>query len=306
MNNDSIKNMAASVKDKLLHLARQSGKPFQALLIQYGLERFLYRLSQSSFKEKFILKGGLLLVGMGFPRARTTRDIDFLGLMKRDSDSVSAAIQQIGKLALNDGLVYEFNDLNVEVTSADSEYPGIRLMFTASLGKAKFPMQIDVGFGDAIIPAAKEMTFPTLLDMEAPIVKAYSIETIVAEKFEAALDLADLNSRMKDFYDIWMLSQTYSFHGIALQKSIKATCQRRKTALNPRAEVLTKEFADHSDKRTQWSSFLRKSKIADISEDFSAIMEEIRIFLYPVANAIEKGVRFEEAWLPEGPWQKRI
>lgn len=306
MKNDSVKNMAASVKDKLLQMARQSGKPFQSLLIQYGLERFLYRLSQSSFKEEFILKGGLLLVGMGFPLARTTRDIDFLGLMKQDADSVSAAIQQIGKLVLNDGIVYEFNDLNIEVMSADSEYPGMRLMFTASLGKAIFPMQIDVGFGDAIIPAAKEMTFPTLLDMEPPVVKAYSIETIVAEKFEAALDLADLNSRMKDFYDMWILSQTYSFQGIALQESIMATCQRRKTALNSNAEVFTKEFADHSDKRAQWISFLRKNKMLDISEDFSAIMEEIRTFLQPIANAIEKGVRFEKAWPPKGAWQKTI
>jgi predicted nucleotidyltransferase component of viral defense system len=306
MKNDSVKNMAASVRDKLLQMARQSGKPFQSLLIQYGLERFLYRLSQSSFKEEFILKGGLLLVGMGFPLARTTRDIDFLGLMKQDADSVSAAIQQIGKLVLNDGIVYEFNDLNIEVMSADSEYPGMRLMFTASLGKAIFPMQIDVGFGDAIIPAAKEMTFPTLLDMEPPVVKAYSIETIVAEKFEAALDLADLNSRMKDFYDMWILSQTYSFQGIALQESIMATCQRRKTALNSSAEVFTKEFAGHSDKRTQWISFLRKNKMLDISEDFSAIMEEIRTFLQPIANAIEKGVRFEKVWPPKGAWQKTI
>ena len=306
MKNSSVKNMAASVKNKLLNMAHQSGKPFQSLLIQYGLERFLYRLSQSSLKEKFILKGGLLLVGMGFPHARTTRDIDFLGLMKRDSEAVSAAIQQIGKLVQNDGIVYEFNDLNIEIMSADSEYPGIRLMFTASLGKARFPMQIDVGFGDVIIPAAKEMTFPTLLNMEPPVVKAYSMEAIIAEKFEAALDLADLNSRMKDFYDLWMLSQTNSFQGIALQESIKATCQRRKTALNPRAEVLTKEFAYHSDKQTQWSSFLRKSKISDVSENFSTIIEEIRIFLFPIANAIEKEVRFEKAWRPKGPWQKII
>ncbi len=306
MKSDSVKNMAASVRDKLLQMARQSGKPFQSLLIQYGLERFLYRLSQSSFKDEFILKGGLLLVGMGFPLARTTRDIDFLGLIKRDSASVSAAIQQIGKLELNDGIAYEFNDLNIEVMSDDSEYPGMRLTFTASLGKARFPMQIDVGFGDAIIPAAKEMTFPTLLDMEPPVVKAYSIETIVAEKFEAALDLADLNSRMKDFYDMWILSQTYSFQGIALQESIIATCQRRNTALNSSAEVFTKEFADNSDKRTQWISFLRKNKMLDIPEDFSVIMEEIQNFLQPIAKAIEKGVHIEKTWPPKGKWQKTI
>jgi predicted nucleotidyltransferase component of viral defense system len=301
-----MKNISASVKDKLLHLARQSGKPFQSLLIQYGFERFLYRLSQSSFKETFILKGGFLLTGMGIPQTRTTRDIDFLGLMNGDPDIVSRSIRQIGELEINDGLVYDFNDLKIEVMAEHSDYPGLRFKFIAYLGKAKMPMQIDVGFGDAIIPAAIEMTFPTLLDMEPPFVRAYSTETIVAEKFEASLDLVILNSRMKDFYDIWMLSRAHSFHGLSLQEAITATCRRRKTALSSKTEVFAKEFAGLAGKQTQWAAFLKKANFSDIPEDFSTIMEKIRTFLHPVINTIEKDARFNKYWPPGGPWQEAL
>jgi len=301
-----MKNVSASVKDRLLHMARQNGKPFQALLIQYGLERFLYRLSQSPYKERFILKGGFLLVGMGIPQSRTTKDIDFLGLMNGDLDDVSRAMRQIGELSFDDGLVYEFNNLNIEVMSELSDYPALRLKFTACLGKARMPVQIDVGFGDAVIPTAIEMNFPTLLDMEPPVVRAYSAETIVAEKFEASLDLATLNSRMKDFYDIWMLSRTYCFQGLSLQEAITATCHRRKTALSSKAEIFTKEFANLVEKQTQWAAFLRKSHFSNISEDFSVIIEGIRVFLHPVINATEQKARFDNSWPPGGPWQEAL
>ena len=303
MSSEQGKNVAASVKNRLLSLARHSGKPFQSLLTHYGLERFLCRLSQSPMKEKFILKGGLLLVGMGLPLARTTRDIDFLGLMPGDIESVGRFIREIGSVALNDGLIYEFDDLSIESMSDDAEYPGIRLKFDAWLGKARIPMQIDVGFGDVMVPAAHEMTFPTLLDMEPPIVMAYSVETIVAEKFEAALDLADLNSRMKDFYDIWMLGHAYPFHGSTLQEAIIATCHRRGTPLNSQAQIFSKEFSGKSDKRIQWTTFLRKAQIPDITDDFSIIMEGILTFLYPISEASEKDKRFEKEWPAEGPWQ---
>jgi len=303
MSAEQVKNMAASIKNRLLAAARKSGKPFQSLLIYYGLERFLFRLSRSPLKEKFILKGGFLLVGMGLPLARTTRDIDFLGLGMGDINAVGSSIREIGKTALDDGLVYEFDPLSIESMAEDAEYPGIRLKFDAWLGKAKIPMQIDIGFGDAVVPGALEMTFPTLLDMEPPIVKAYSIETIVAEKFEASLELAELNSRMKDFYDIWILSRKYPFHGSTLQDAIMATCQRRSTPLSSQALIFSKEFAGKSGKHVQWKTFLKKTQIPGIFEDFPMIMESIREFLHPVAEASENQRRFEKEWLPGGPWR---
>ncbi|MCX5977219.1 MAG: nucleotidyl transferase AbiEii/AbiGii toxin family protein [Coprothermobacterota bacterium] len=305
MSGDSVKDMAASVKSRLLSIARRSGKPFQSLLTHYGMERFLFRLSQSPLKENFILKGGLLLVGLGLPQARTTSDIDFLGLMRGDLAAVGKLIREIGSAAFDDGLVYEFDDFNVEGMSENAEYPGIRLTFDAWLSKARIPMQIDVGFGDAVVPDAREMTFPTLLDMEPPVVKAYSIETIIAEKFEASLDLAELNSRMKDFYDIWMLSGADSFYGSVLQNAIMATCQRRGTALSSQAVVFSEEFSGRSDKQTQWIAFLRKAQISGIVNGFPMIMASIGAFLRPVAYAIENSRSFEKQWPPGGPWQPR-
>jgi predicted nucleotidyltransferase component of viral defense system len=303
MKEKKLKNMAASVKSRLLNLSRKSGKPFQELLIHYGLERFLYRLSRSSFRDKFILKGGLLLAGMGISQARTTRDIDFLGLIPADSRIVAAHIKQIGEVISNDGLSYDFTDLNTEAMADDSEYPGIRLKFSAWLGKAMFPMQIDVGFGDVMISEAKEMTYPTLLDMEAPIVLVYSLETIVAEKYEASLDLADVNSRMKDFYDLWILSRKYHFQGLTLQEAIEATCKQRNTLVNAEAEIFLHRFAGRPDKQSQWLAFLRRSHLSDSPKAFTVIMADIGSFLRPVASAIEKGIRFRNVWPPGGPWR---
>ncbi len=243
MTSGTKKDMVSSVRARLLNLARQTSKPFEEILVLYGLERFLFRLSQSSYKDYFLLKGGLLLMGMGFSQARATRDIDLLGLMSGDNKAVSRAIQEICNLNFDDGMVYDFSHFNLEFLSPDSAYPGIRLKFLGTLGKARIPMQIDIGFGDRVVPPAREMTFPTLLDMEPPVLVGYAAETIIAEKFEAALDLADLNSRMKDFYDIWILSRTQSFEGRVLQEAITATCERRKTVIRSSAELFSNEFA---------------------------------------------------------------
>ena len=149
MNSPPTKDMAASVRSRLLNIARQTGKPFEEVLVLYGLERFLFRLSRSLHKENFILKGGLLLIGLGFPQARPTRDIDLLGTIPGDMDTVSKAIQEIGEIKVNDGLVYDFTHMNYEVISPDSEYPGVRLKFSAQLGQARIPIQIDID--DAIV-----------------------------------------------------------------------------------------------------------------------------------------------------------
>ncbi len=298
-----VKNVSASVKNRILSMARQSGKPFQSLLTHYGLERFLFRMSRSPLKEKFVLKGGMLLMGMGLPMARTTRDIDFLGLGSKDMEAVGASIREIGRMTFDDGLIYEFDRMSIEAMAEDTEYPGIRLKFDAWLGKARIPMQIDVGFGDIVIPEVREMTFPTLLDMEPPVVKAYGIETIIAEKFEASLDLVELNSRMKDFYDIWMLSRTYPLHGATLQEAVIATCRRRSTPLISKVPVFSSEFAERSDKQAQWKTFLKKNQLPNIPEDFSTIMKDFGEFLRPVTEASESHRRFEEKWFPGGPWQ---
>jgi len=172
MTSGKAKNIATSVRARLLNIARRIDKPFEELLVLYGLERFLFRLSQSVHKDNFILKGGLLLIGMGVPQARPTKDIDFLGLISSNIEVVSKTIQEIGNIDIEDGMVYDFSKLTNEPMSPNSDYPGIRFKFFGRLGQTRIPMQIDIGFGDRIVPAPKEMSFPPLLDMEPPVIRS--------------------------------------------------------------------------------------------------------------------------------------
>ena len=276
--------MAASVRSRLLNISRQSGKPFDQLLFQYGQERFLFRLSLTPYKDKLVLKGGLLLVGLGFPQSRPTRDIDLLGLMNNDLETVSGIIKKIGNKSIDDGLMFNLDGLNYEILSQDSDYPGLRFRFTGYLGQAQIPMQIDIGFGDQVIPEIKEIEFPTLLGMEPPRISAYSIESVVAEKFEAALDLADLNSRMKDFYDIWALSNSYEFDGNVLREAITATCSRRQTIIETQAEIFSAGFANRLDKQTQWGAFIRKGIFEQAPETFILLMEALTFWGRTMVN----------------------
>ena len=302
MTSSKAKNIAISVRARLLNIARQAGKPFEELLVLYGLERFLFRLSQSVHKDNFILKGGLLLIGMGVPQARPTKDIDLLGLISGDIEAISSTIQEIGSISSDDGMVYDFSQLTKEPMSPNSDYPGNRFKFLGRLGQTRITMQVDIGFGDRVVPAAREMSFPTLLDMEPPVIRSYAVETIISEKFEAALDLADLNSRMKDFFDIWVLSQKYRFGGQSLQEAIVATCRRRKTPISSKAEIFSREFVNRFNKQIQWSAFLRKGPMGEVPEEFSIIMEGIRDFLLPITLATENENSFESEWPPGGPW----
>jgi predicted nucleotidyltransferase component of viral defense system len=305
MKERTLKNMAASVRSRLLNISRQSGKPFDQLLFQYGQERFLFRLSLTPYKDKLVLKGGLLLVGLGFPQSRPTRDIDLLGLMNSDIENVSSIIREIGNKNIDDGLTFNLEDLNNEILSPDSDYPGLRFRFTGYLGQAQIPMQIDIGFGDQVIPEIQEIEFPTLLGMEPPRVSAYSIESVVAEKFEAALDLADLNSRMKGFYDIWALSNSYEFDGKVLREAITATCSRRQTAIETQAEIFSAGFANRSDKQTQWGAFIRKGIFEQAPETFKLLMKEIRSFLFPLTESIENHQSFNKKWTFDRAWSSK-
>lgn len=304
MTRAGIKDMAASVRARLLDIARRTGKPYNEVLVQYAFERFLFRLSKSPSKEYLLLKGGLLLLARGLPQARVTRDIDFLGLMPNDINTVIQTIRKIGESVFQDAMFYDFSQMATEILTPESDYHGMRLKFSGRLGKARIPMQIDVGFGDKVVPAPVEMAFPTLLGTEPPIILGYTTETVIAEKCEAGLDLADLNSRMKDFYDIWFLSQTCAFEGRVLQEAILATCSRRRTALRSDAEMFSDDFADRPEKRRQWSAFIGKGPIAGAPEDFSFLMNAVQGFLRPIAQASEKKQTFKLKWSPGGNWRE--
>jgi hypothetical protein len=232
MNNKRGKNTAASVRDRLLALARKRGEDFQLLLTQYGLERLLYRLGQSQYRDRFILKGAMLFILWGDQPHRPTRDVDFLGF----GDSSEAGLQDIFRELCSipvedDGLSLMADSVQVEVIRDEAEYGGIRVRLFGDLAGARVPIQADIGFGDAVTPEAKEVEYPTLLGNPAPHLRAYPRETVVAEKYQALVNLGMANSRMKDFYDLWVIARKFDFDGATLSESIRNTFSRRQTPL---------------------------------------------------------------------------
>ena len=243
-------------------------------------------------------------MGRGLPQARPTRDIDFLGLMRKDLGEVSPIIREIGESIFPDGLVFDFSQMSHETLTPESDYSGIRLKFKCRIGTAVVPMQVDIGFGDHVVPNPTEIVFPTLLDLEPPVVLGYAPETVIAEKFQAALHLADLNSRMKDYYDIWFLSKTCAFEGRTLQDAIVSTCKRRRTEIRSDAVMFGDDFASRTDKKNQWSAFLGKGTMEAAPEDFSSLLKDVRMFLSPVAEACQRKRDFEARWAAGGPWKQ--
>jgi predicted nucleotidyltransferase component of viral defense system len=214
MTRGGLKNLTASVRARLMNLARQGREDFGEVLSRYARERLLYRLSASDYRERFVLKGALLFSYWAGAPHRPTRDLDLLGRGEPDMALLEEAFRDICRAEVEpDGLAFLEDSVRGERIKEEEEYEGVRLRLTAALGNARIPLQVDVGFGDAVVPAPEEVAFPTLLGMPAPQLKAYRRETVVAEKFEAMVKLGMLNSRMKDFYDVWELSQKIRLRG---------------------------------------------------------------------------------------------
>lgn len=225
------KNIPASIKQRLLNLQRVTGEPFDLILLRYANERFLYRLSKSKNANRFILKGAVLLVHWIDKPHRPTRDIDMLGFVENSASGVSSAIKEILLAPVeDDGLVFDIESIKVESIREEAEYGGMRARFKCSLGKAVITLQVDVGFGDApgIIEPVKLVS---ILDSPQVVLRAYQMETVIAEKFHAMVEKGIANSRMKDYVDIWLLSKEFDFSGQSLSAAIKATFASRGTAV---------------------------------------------------------------------------
>lgn len=193
--------MGASVRQRLLNRAREQNRPFQELLQYFAMERFLYRLAQSEFSDLFVLKGALLLTAWRAPLARPTMDIDLAGKTSNDLDHIAELVSVVCDTVTEpDGIEFDRPSIEVRRIKEDAEYEGVRVRFQATLARAVIPMQIDIGFGDVIVPAPTEVTYPALLDFPAPVLRAYSKEAVIAEKLEALTLLGLLNSRLKDYY----------------------------------------------------------------------------------------------------------
>ena len=296
-------NMGASVQARLLNLSRERNEDFQLVLTRYANERLLYRLSTSPHAKQFVLKGAALFtLWTGAPH-RATRDIDFLGFGDATTEWLRAVLEDvIRQPAEDDGVLFGANSLQVAPIREDQEYGGIRAVLFASVVRAKVRLQWDVGFGDAITPAAEIATFPTLLDFEAPRLRAYPKETVVAEKVEAMVQLGIANSRMKDFYDVAALAQMYAFDGATLARACKATFERRKTPLpEATAVAFTEAFSADAVKNTQWTAFVRKAGLKDAAGLATAVAN-VRAFAEPALAAARNDAGWRAQWPVGGPW----
>lgn len=302
------RNVAASVRQRLKNLATQQGEEFQAILTRYALERLLYRLSRTGYRDTFILKGALLFSVWSDEPHRATRDVDLLGRGDNTLSHLEQVFREICRGRVEeDGLEFNEDTVRCQKIKEDQEYEGVRINLQAFLTgtRTRIELQIDIGFGDAITPAPLDLKFPTLLDFPSPEVRTYPRETVVAEKFQAMVMLGMANSRMKDFYDLWFLSQKFEFEGKVLSQAIKATFERRRTPLPKDPPLaLTSEFSEEATKVTQWNAFQRKGKLKTEGKTLSEVVAILQDFLMPPSLAVSQGDPFEQIWLPAGTWQK--
>ncbi len=297
-------NTAQSVHRRLLNLAREQGRPFQELLQHYTLERFLYRLGVSPYADHFVLKGALMFRVWEGPLSRPTRDIDLLGYLDHSVENLVVVMQMVCDQATSedDGLIFHRESVVGEAIVEAARYSGVRLRFLATLGRARVLLHADVGFGDVVVPEPVLVQLPTLLDFSPPILNGYSRESAIAEKLQAMVYLGEVNSRMKDFYDIWLLASRFTFDGPTLAAAIRATFNRRSTTLPAAPLSLSDEFVTRRDKQTQWAAFVRRQMLQDSAPSFEQLAVRLRAFLLPVVGALVAGEAFNGHWAPGGPW----
>ena len=279
-------NNPDSVKAKLKKIAVQENKSFDYLMMHYLIERLLYRLSISQYVDNFVLKGGLLLYTLLDNDARATKDVDFLAQQLANTpEELIRILRDISVIPSDDAIRFDPQSIVAERIKEDADYEGVRVKLTGYLDKSHHVLQFDIGFGDVVVPKPMQMEYPSLLDMERPQIKVYSRESIIAEKFEAMIALAEVNSRMKDFYDIYTLSRLFDFKGIVLYEAISQTLERRGTPLAIIPIAFSDEFATMKDKQVQWKAFKKRIKVAD-GVDYPEVIGAIKNFLQPVYNAV--------------------
>ena len=300
----SGRDTGASVRQRLLNLSRTQGRPFQELLQYFAMERFLYRLTKSPYAGRFILKGALLLTAWRAPLSRPTMDIDLAGRTNNQLDHVKEIVGALCDIAVgSDGIEFDRASIDVSRIKEDADYEGVRVRFHGTLARARIPMQLDIGFGDLITPGPTEIEYPGLLDFPAPVLQAYPKETVVAEKLEALTTLGVLNSRIKDYYDLALLSRMYPFEGELLAQAVGATFHHRRTAIEAEPIGLTQTYCDDPSRALQWRAFVRRSRFREEAGDLTSLVDEIRPFVLPVLSTAAAARPFKARWKPGGPWE---
>jgi hypothetical protein len=293
----SRQNIPASVKKRLLNRTKTDNRSFNELLQYYAMERFLYRLSLSSHVQNYILKGALMLRAWNSPEFRSTMDIDMLGKTGNEQTNIIEQICDILAVEVDpDGLVFDSESIRTERITEDANYEGIRVRFSGILGTARINMQIDIGFGDIVYPGPEMAELPSMLDFPAPSLLCYSRESAIAEKFEAMIKLGYLNSRMKDFYDIWLLSRQFRFELSNLAEAVKLTFKQRGTELNQPIEAFSADFI--SSRQSMWAVFRKRLNQDHVPASFQDIATEVESFITPVI----RGDSEEKEWTPAGSW----
>ncbi len=285
-----IKNYSASVRSRIENVAKENHRGFSEILLFYTMERFLFRLSQISEGSSFILKGGIMFRIWDKEIPRPTRDIDLLSNKTNDIHELSRIMAQACTVSCEeDGVEFSPQSIRAEKIKEDADYEGVRIKIEGKLGTARTPLQIDIGFGDVVVPNAILIEYPTIIDLPAPKLKTYSKESVIAEKIHAMVFLGSMNSRMKDFYDIWFLVNQFDFESNIISEAIAQTFKRRKTNIDPKPIAFSLDFAKNQQKQIQWKAFYRKLQTDhQIKElDFVDVVKLIKKFSTPILEAVK-------------------
>jgi predicted nucleotidyltransferase component of viral defense system len=297
-----IKNVTASVLAKLRNNSKSSGAPFQQVLQLYAMERFLYRISKSQHAQSFILKGALLLKTIGIPSARPTVDIDMLRKGKTDHASLVALIKDCATLEVeSDGVVFIADSVVAEDIAKDSEYKGTRVLMQARMDNVRLKIQIDFGVGDVMVPGPRMIEYPVFLGGDTIQLLAYPIESSIAEKLQAMVALGNANSRMKDFYDVWICSNHLDFNADGLLKAIDATFKNRDTSV-PADEVEAFTTAFVEKHRVQWNAFVRKIGETELIDAFGRVVDDVKVFAMPALHSLAGGETLSKHWKAGQGW----
>ena len=297
--------LTISIRQRLLNYAKSHKLDFQEVLRQYAQERLLYRLSLPALQEAgFILKGALLFrVWDGAPH-RATRDLDLLGSGESSVERFERLFKMLCQLEVTtpDGMEWDEESVTVEEVREEEAYHGLRVYLYGYLGEARQRLQLDLGFGDAVTPAPKMITFPALLQMPPARLRCYPPETAVAEKTQVMIRYQLNNSRVKDLWDVWTLARHIPFQGDILRQSLQATFERRQTPLpSETPPAITLRFAEDPLKRQQWRAFLGKAGVPSV--DLGEVVSLLQLFLWPPLQSLAQNQPFDLAWPPGGPWQ---
>lgn len=292
--------MAASVHQRLLNKSRTENRVFNELLQYYAMERFLFRLGQSQYANQFILKGAFVFRVYQYPHLRPTRDLDFLGFTGNSVVNIENIVKEICMQPVpDDGLVFDLSSVVGKTINESADYSGVQVAFLGHLGNARVNMQLDIGFADVVTPEPIRTEVPAmLLEMSPPVIRVYPPETIVAEKFQAMADLGMMNSRLKDFYDLWFLSRTVEFSFPVLAKAIRKTFTHRGTELPPVfLSALRPEFA--LVKQAQWEALIRKTRLQDAPSGLDEVLFALQEFLGPFLGESQN---YPKYWKPGQGW----